>query len=145
MPQLRKDPVVDRWVIIAPERADRANALLRWTPEPDDGSCPFCPGHEAMTPPEVLSQRDAENNWTLRVVPNRYPALRTEIQMARAGDGLFDSMAGGGAHEVVIETREHALTPAAPPGAHGEAVPRAPQEPMVHLSPAARPPTMLPF
>lgn len=134
MPQLRKDPVVDRWVIIAPERADRPNALLRWTPERDDGNCPFCPGHEAMTPPEVLSRRNGENGWTLRVVPNRYPALRTEVQMSRAGDGLFDSMAGVGAHEVVIETNEHAMTLADAKVAQVEAVLRAWQERMVDLT-----------
>src|ERR1700694_3314361 len=107
MPQLRKDPVVDRWVVIAPERADRPNALLRPQPERDGEICPFCPGHESMTPPAVLVRNGGDNGWTLRVVPTRYPALRTEVQMARAGHGLFDSMAGVGAHEVVIETSHH--------------------------------------
>lgn len=145
MPQLRKDPVVDRWVIIAPERADRPNALLSWTPERDDGNCPFCPGHEAMTPPEVLSRRNGENGWTLRVVPNRYPALRTEVQMSRAGDGLFDSMAGVGAHEVVIETNEHAMTLANAEVSQVEAVLRAWQERMVDLSRDVRLKSILAF
>jgi UDPglucose--hexose-1-phosphate uridylyltransferase len=133
VPQLRRDPIVGRWVIIAPERADRPSAFLRPAPERNEGICPFCPGNEAMTPPEVLSRRD-ENGWTLRVVPNRYPALRTEIQMVREGAGLFDSMAGVGAHEVVIESRDHGSTLADQPVVQIESVLRAWQERMVDLS-----------
>jgi len=113
MPELRKDPVVGRWTIIAPERADRPNALVRTLPDQDDSaSCPFCPGHEAMTPPELLAHREASGarngpGWTLRVVPNKFPALRTEERMARSGLGIYDAMAGVGAHEVIIETPEH--------------------------------------
>ena len=122
-----------RWVIIAPERADRPSAFLRPAPEHNGGVCPFCPGNEAMTPPEVLSRRD-ENGWTLRVVPNRYPALRTEIQLLREGVGMFDSMAGVGAHEVVIETRDHGSTLADQPVEQIESVLRAWQERMVDLA-----------
>ena len=113
MPELRRDPVVDRWVIVAPERADRPNALVRALPDQDDpASCPFCPGHEAMTPPELFAHRDTGTRrngpgWSLRVVPNKFPALRTEERMGRSGIGLYDSMAGVGAHEVIIETPEH--------------------------------------
>ena len=81
----------------------------------------------------MLSRRD-ENGWTLRVVPNRYPALRTEIQMVREGAGMFDSMAGVGAHEVVIETRDHRATLADQPVEQIESVLRAWQERMVDLS-----------
>ena len=146
MPQLRKDPVVDRWVIIAPERADRPNAILRSSVDREGAeACPFCPGHETMTPPEVLAQHTGENGWTLRVVPNRYPALRTEIQMSREGHGLFDSMAGVGAHEVVIETRDHAQTLADAPSAQIAAVFRAWQERMVDLSRDIRLRTIMAF
>ena len=134
MPELRKDPVVDRWVIIAPERADRPNALLRPLPEQDAGSCPFCPGNERMTPPEVLVHRAGGPGWSVRVVPNRYPALRTEIKLSRAGDGLFDSMAGVGAHEVVIETDDHRRTLSDLPVEQVQSVLRAWQERIVDLS-----------
>ena len=121
-----------RWVVIAPERADRPSAFLRPAPEQDSGICPFCPGHEAMTPPELLARRE-NGAWSLRVVPNRYPALRTEVQMARSGVGMFDSMAGVGAHEVVIETPSHtALTEQ--PASQIEAVLRAWQDRMLDLS-----------
>ena len=107
MPELRRDPVVDRWVIIAPERADRPNALLRDYQLPDDeDGCPFCPGNEFLTPPEIASLRE-QGRWAWRIVPNRYPALRTEERMSRKGIGLFDKVAGVGAHEVIIETDSH--------------------------------------
>jgi UDPglucose--hexose-1-phosphate uridylyltransferase len=136
MPQLRKDPLNDRWVIIAPERADRPNALVRPQPEPASAreTCPFCPGNEKMTPPEILTQRGAGNAWTLRVVPNRYPALRTEIPMSRAAEGIFDSMAGVGAHEVVIETADHTRELSDLPTAQVANVLRAWQERMLDLS-----------
>ena len=122
-----------RWVVIAPERAERPSAFLRAMPESDGGVCPFCPGNEAMTPPEVLSRRE-NGEWSLRVVPNRYPALRTEIQLVREGLGLFDSMAGVGAHEVVIETRDHRKTLADQSVDQIESVLRAWQERMADLS-----------
>jgi len=135
MPELRKDPIVDRWVVIAPERADRPNALVRPQPERDGGEpCPFCPGNERMTPPEVLIHQNGGNGWSVRVVPNRYPALRTEIQMSRAGHGIFDSMAGVGAHEVVIETSEHKKTLADLPATQIESVLTAWQERIIDLS-----------
>ncbi len=122
-----------RWVIVAPERAERPSAFLRPAPQEDHGICPFCPGNEAMTPPEILSRRE-NGTWTLRVVPNRYPALRTEIQMSRAGEGMLDSMAGVGAHEVVIETNVHRATLAELPAEQIESVLGAWQERMVDLS-----------
>lgn len=107
MPELRRDPVVDRWVIIAPERADRPNALLREYQLPDDeDGCPFCPGNEFLTPPEIAALRE-QGRWTWRIVPNRYPAVRTEENMSRKGIGVFDKMSGVGAHEVIIETDSH--------------------------------------
>ena len=112
MPELRKDPVVDRWVIIAPERADRPQAWLKSRSLDEDDTaadCPFCPGNEAMTPPELHALRDGQR-WQLRVVPNRYPALRTEVQLVRKGHGLFDEMSGTGAHEVIIETAQHGVS-----------------------------------
>ena len=144
MPQLRKDPVVGRWVVIAPERAQRPNALLRAPQERDEATCPFCPGNERLTPSEVMSQR-SPSGWTLRVVPNRYPALRVEETMARAGEGLYDSVAGVGAHEVVIETREHAQTLSQAPAAQLEAVLRAWQERIVDLSRDVRMKAILAF
>jgi len=86
-------------------RFERASTLGR-------DQCPFCPGHEDMTPPEVLAYRQngsAPNTpgWELRVVPNKFPALQVEGALDREPDGMFDRMNGIGAHEVIIETPHH--------------------------------------
>jgi UDPglucose--hexose-1-phosphate uridylyltransferase len=111
MTELRKDPVVGRWVIISIERAKRPH---EFPPEPAtrrEGVCPLCPGSERMTPPEILGYRPDgqpnDPNWTLRVVPNKFPALRIEGELGKAADGIYDRMHGIGAHEVVIESERH--------------------------------------
>jgi len=114
--ELRKDPVTGRWVIISTDRRKRPSDF-RLEPVTLIGGehCPFCDGHEAMTPPEVLAFRNhggASNSrgWDLRVVPNKFPALQVEGNLDREGEGLFDRMNGIGAHEVIIETPQHAKT-----------------------------------
>jgi UDPglucose--hexose-1-phosphate uridylyltransferase len=116
MPELRRDPVTGRWVIISTERRRRPDdfQVARPTAVRSD-SCPFCPGHEELTPPEVLAYRhngDAPNGpgWQVRVVPNKFPALKVEGGLDREGEGLFDRMNGIGAHEVIIETPSHDRT-----------------------------------
>ena len=118
MPQLRKDPVLGRWVIISTERAKRPSDFSApergQRSEPD--RCPFCPGNEKMTPPEV-TRRPLDGDWRVRVVPNKFPALTVEGGTERAGAGIYDRMNGVGAHEVIIETPEHdrMLSDLAPP------------------------------
>jgi UDPglucose--hexose-1-phosphate uridylyltransferase len=114
MPELRKDPIVNRWVIIATDRAKRPTDFK--IPENGQDSpkgCPFCPGNESRTPPEIdavrpnsNSRRDGEG-WVVRVVPNKFPALRIEGEMEKFGVGIYDRMNGIGAHEVIIETTDH--------------------------------------
>jgi len=112
MPELRKDPVVGRWVIICTERGKRpTDFTIRHDPI-EVNHCPFCTGNESHTPPEVYSVRHngSEPNtpgWKIRVVPNKFPALQIEGELDRRGEGLFDKMNGIGAHEVVIETSDH--------------------------------------
>ena len=80
-------------------------------PPPPARICPFCPGMETKTPPEILAYREsgAPNTpgWLLRVVANKFPALRVEGDLNKQGEGLYDRMNGVGAHEVIIETPEH--------------------------------------
>ena len=120
MPELRKDPVVGRWVIISTERSRRPTNFLAATKAKNPDFCPFCPGNEDKTPPAVFATRpdggsfDAAG-WSVRVVPNKFPALRVEGELDRQADGIFDRMNGVGAHEVVIETPEHMHTLATMP------------------------------
>jgi len=112
MIELRKDPVTGRWVIISTERALRPADLRYDAAAPKDGPCCFCPGNEHTTPPEILAYRPHGSprngpGWSLRVVPNRFPALRVEGELQKEGVGMFDKMSGVGAHEVIIETPEH--------------------------------------
>lgn len=115
MPELRKDPIVGRWVIIASERARRPDLLVAAADPPAEGICPFCPENEDLTPPEVLAYRQDGTppntpGWTLRAVPNKFPVLRVEGELGKTGIGLYDRMNGIGAHEVIIETPQHEST-----------------------------------
>ena len=111
MTELRKDPVVGRWVIISTERAKRPHEFPPEAAPRREGVCPLCPGSERMTPPEILAFRQGgepnDPSWTLRVVPNKFPALRIEGELGKAADGIYDRMHGIGAHEVVIESERH--------------------------------------
>jgi UDPglucose--hexose-1-phosphate uridylyltransferase len=57
-------------VAVAPERARR--------PFGEQDVCPFCAGHEDLTPPETLRLGDGPAGWSVRVVPNLYPALERQ-------------------------------------------------------------------
>jgi UDPglucose--hexose-1-phosphate uridylyltransferase len=94
--------VLGRWVIIAPDRLQRPNEFSA-SSSGTDRICPFCPGHENLTPPEIAAIRDSFG-WSVRVIPNLFPALRVEDELTREGLGIFDRVSGVGAHEVVIET-----------------------------------------
>jgi UDPglucose--hexose-1-phosphate uridylyltransferase len=112
LPELRKDPITGRWVIIATDRGKRPSDFVKETVRIKGGFCPFCYGNEDKTPPEILAYRTdgGQRNspgWRLRVVPNKFPALGIEGNLNRQGEGLFDKMNGVGAHEVIIETPDH--------------------------------------
>lgn len=115
MPELRKDPITGRWVIIATERAKRPTdfkAPLENHRQTNDSICPLCPGNEKLTPPEIIAYREPgtkanEQGWWVRVVPNKFPALEAQQELQRAGVGLYDMMSGSGSHEVIVETVGH--------------------------------------
>lgn len=104
---------MDRWVIIATERGKRPTDFEAAEPPIDTAGCPFCEGNEYMTPNEIYSVRERDSlanskGWKVRVVPNKFPALRVEGNVEREGLGMFDKMSGIGAHEIIIETPVHA-------------------------------------
>jgi len=113
MPELRKDPVSNRWVIISTDRSKRPTDFMdTFKHEKKGGFCPFCYGSEEKTPGEIIAIRPAHTarntpGWQVRVVPNKFPVLRVEGDLNRRGDGMYDMMEGIGAHEVIIETPEH--------------------------------------
>jgi UDPglucose--hexose-1-phosphate uridylyltransferase len=112
MSELRRDPITGRWVIIATDRARRAADFVSDETLIQPGPCPFCKGNESKTPYEIAAYREmgAEPNkpgWRVRVIPNKFPALRVEGDLDRRGDGIYDLMNGLGAHEVIIESPQH--------------------------------------
>jgi UDPglucose--hexose-1-phosphate uridylyltransferase len=115
MAEFRNDPLTGRWVIIASERAKRPrhHASAGHDARAPDTNCPFCVGHETMTPPEVWAQRDTnsranEPGWQVRVVPNKYPAVENNGHETIAKSAGYESSNGLGVHEVIIESPNHA-------------------------------------
>ena len=109
-----------RWVIISTERARRPSDFGSDPVRAKGGRCVFCPGNEGQTPPEIFALRPPgtpanTGGWSLRVVSNKFPALRIEGELEPQGEGLYDRMNGIGAHEVIIETPEHTATLASLP------------------------------
>jgi UDPglucose--hexose-1-phosphate uridylyltransferase len=108
MHELRKDPIVGRWVIIAPDRITRPVNLQEPDSPLDEEFDPFLEGNEDSTPPEILAYRTPGSRpngpgWRVRVVPNKFPALKVEGELIKRGDGMYDKITGIGAHEVIIE------------------------------------------
>ncbi|MBI4907838.1 MAG: galactose-1-phosphate uridylyltransferase [Acidobacteria bacterium] len=116
MPELRQDPATKEWVIIATERMQRPDEFCRPAARPiqpeHDPDCPFCPGLETRTPPELWARRNAgvanDPGWSVRVIPNKFAALVDEGNTDRhLLDGFFRQMDAVGHHEVVLETPVH--------------------------------------
>jgi len=112
MPEIRKDPIFERWVIVAPERSKRPQDYVVAKDEKKERECPFCEGNEGLTPPEIMAFRvegSVKNSpgWWVRVVPNKYPALSAKEDVTEKNEGLYTFMGGAGTHEVIIESRFH--------------------------------------
>lgn len=113
MAELRRNPVNGQWVIVhvedswGPEQYEREDHAIRFK-----ATCQFCPGKEFLTPPEIEAVRPAGSaangaGWQVRVVPNKFPALRIEGNIDLRHDGMYTLSNGIGAHEVFIETPAH--------------------------------------
>ena len=110
MSDIRRDRIYDHYVLIAPERMRRPDTLGSSLGAVPASSCPFCPRHESMTPPENYSFRtnkSDESSWSVRVVPNLYKAVQIELDDTSSINGMFESRPGVGAHEIVIDTPCH--------------------------------------
>ena len=119
--QVRKDYLLNRWVVIANERKKRPTDFIKKEISEKDGDCPFCPDNEKMTPPAKLvyisndgkleKKQDRDNfrykNWLVRVIPNLYPAFfppANENVAFKKSCNLIDAV---GHHEVIVETPCH--------------------------------------
>jgi UDPglucose--hexose-1-phosphate uridylyltransferase len=114
MSELRKDPVVERWVIMTDDPIRSPSIVRKVQDEEADILCPFCPGNEHLCPPEILANRPYDSSpndprWNLRVIPSRSPLLVVEEDYRREGEGLYDKISGVGANEVIIETPCHGV------------------------------------
>jgi len=112
MPELRRDPIIGRWIIISSERGKKPSEFPKDQEPNNTLSCPFCNGNEHLTPSEILAYRQPGSQkdkpgWWVRVVPNKFPALGIEGGINKIADGIYDKMNGFGAHEIIIETPEH--------------------------------------
>jgi len=116
MPELRQNMATKEWVIIATERAKRPEQFIQANKERVEerpayaANCPFCPGNEELDLERL--RLPEQGDWIVRVVQNRYPALRESGDRVRHFEGLNPSIAGVGYHEVVVESRLHNTSPA---------------------------------
>jgi len=116
MPEFRQNLATKEWVIVSPERAKRPSDFKKENGEkepvpPYVEDCPFCPGNEDQTPPDIY-RYPREGNWQVRVVPNKYAALQSNLATTRTNVGTFLAAKGFGIAEVVIESPKHDMHPA---------------------------------
>jgi UDPglucose--hexose-1-phosphate uridylyltransferase len=127
--ELRKDYLLDRWVVIATERGRRPTDFAKQKKEQAQASvCPMCPGNEHMTPPavlvylksngEIVKAKDENGfrpkNWLVRVVPNLFPAFAPPKEL-KDQQHIMKSDSFGcaiGHHEVLVESPRHDEDPA---------------------------------
>ncbi|MGC8465031.1 MAG: galactose-1-phosphate uridylyltransferase [Acidimicrobiales bacterium] len=109
--QLRLDPLTGRWIAVAEGRSYRPSAFAPDSDLPfhhNDLPCPFCPGSESSSPP-ALETYGPSGSWTVRVVPNLYPAFDGDEPMVTTTKGpVFTQAPASGIHEVLILSQDHA-------------------------------------
>lgn len=107
MNELRKDYLLDRWVIVAKDRARRPTDFIQdKAAEKTEklGLCYFCPGNEHTTPPEIDRIQEG-GKWIIRCFPNKFPAVTREV--GKKAEGFFTKIPAYGSHEVIVETPNH--------------------------------------
>lgn len=105
--ELRKDPATGKWVLVRPRVSNNGG--------PGQSVCPFCPGNEHLTPPEIAVYHptaggEKRAGWEVRVVPERDPYFFIEEDLVREGIGMFDRISTRGASEIVVESPDHDMT-----------------------------------
>ncbi len=116
MPELRQNLATREWVIIATERARRPEQFVQPSRErvedrpAHDPACPFCTGNEELDLERLRLPDD--DSWKMRVVANRFPALRHDRALERTETAIYRNLTGVGHHEIVVESRRHNTCPA---------------------------------
>jgi len=123
--EVRKDYLLNRWVVIAKERKKRPTDFVNKETTEKEGICPLCPGNEHMTPPAILTYLSVNGklkkakdqnglchkNWLVRVIPNLYPVFdppTKENETIKEGPFLKRPV---GHHEVFVESPCHTEHP----------------------------------
>jgi UDPglucose--hexose-1-phosphate uridylyltransferase len=93
MPEFRQNLASKEWVILAPERGRRPSDNSKSTEMKEDlpphrDDCPFCPGNENLTDSSVYTLPE-NGRWLMRVVPNKFAALQSNLSTARSYVGRF--------------------------------------------------------
>jgi len=128
MPEYRQDPLSRRWVIIGGDRAGRPNEFVEATVRQSTLLCPFCVGNETETPEAVATYpANGKGGWTVRVVPNKYPAVTPDASACPTCQPLSPvvvsaAVPGFGRHEVIIESPRHVASLSELTSAEAEAV-----------------------
>jgi UDPglucose--hexose-1-phosphate uridylyltransferase len=100
MAELRRDPLSGGWVVVGYVRVK----------ETDHNVCPFCPGNEGGTGTSIREITDTQGAWLVRCFPALNPIFMIEVAEGKRADGMYDKMGNVGAHELVVESREHTKT-----------------------------------
>ncbi len=117
MPEYRQNPLTREWIILSSERQTRPSEFLDQPARRDSAACPFCLGNEHETPEELVryTSRGSKDAWSVRVVPNKYPAVTaaecTPVDRPECNDDcLFRAAPALGQHEVIIESPRHVVS-----------------------------------
>jgi UDPglucose--hexose-1-phosphate uridylyltransferase len=113
--ELRKDPLLGRWVAVLTQSRSPSEYIL----PPEEGNeniCILCAGKENETPPEIMSVPKSNpdktvKGWWIRTIPNFEPVFQVEGELGRRGEGMYDKMNSIGSNEIIIESPEHAVRP----------------------------------
>ena len=112
MPELRMNVITGEWVIIAKERSKRPHDFMSPHESKQGANCVFCYGNENKTPEEVYAVRPEgskpnQPGWLVRIFPNKFPAVTTEVETIYAGEKIESGFPAVGIHEVVVDTFNH--------------------------------------
>ncbi len=106
--ELRKDYILDRYVIVSEARGKRPHEIKEIEVKEEPVACFFCPGDESMTPPEIARVSDEKGNWKIRVFQNKFATVVPQgVSEIRTDNRFFTFSDAFGKHEIIVETPDH--------------------------------------